>query len=234
MTGKGYTLLGAPTVIADLKVKASTDAVNTELAARLWDVAPDGNQTLVARSVYRPSGDGRQVFQLHPNGWHFAAGHVPKLELLGNDVPYVRMSNFPFKITVSNLDVRLPTHDKPGDEAGRDPGDAVPAQGRDAHGRGGQGDQGRGEGEEAQPLDDGSGRQHGVEQAREAGVEVLAAQRAELARPVAPLLDHARLAQDAEVVAASWTSSARGRSCRTGAARCRSPGSARCAAGRGR
>ena len=34
VTGKGYTLLGAPTVIADLKVKASTDAVNTELAAR--------------------------------------------------------------------------------------------------------------------------------------------------------------------------------------------------------
>ena len=114
VTGKGYTLLGAPTVIADLKVKASTDAVNTELAARLWDVAPDGNQTLVARSVYRPSGDGRQVFQLHPNGWRFAAGHVPKLELLGNDVPYVRMSNFPFKITVSNLDFRLPTHDRPG------------------------------------------------------------------------------------------------------------------------
>ena len=89
-------------------------AVNTELAARLWDVAPDGNQTLVARGLFRPTGDGRQVFQLHPNGWHFAGGHVPKLELLGNDAPYGRMSNFPFRTTVSNLDVRLPTHDKPG------------------------------------------------------------------------------------------------------------------------
>ena len=113
VAGKGYTLLGAPTVIADLRVKASTDAVNTELAARLWDVAPDGNQALVARALYRPTGDGRQVFQLHPNGWRFAGGHVPKLELLGNDTPYGRMSNFPFRITVSNLDVRLPTHDKP-------------------------------------------------------------------------------------------------------------------------
>ena len=114
VTGKGYTLMGAPTVIADLAVKTSTAAVNTELAARLWDVAPDGNQTLVARGLFRPTGDGRQVFQLHPNGWHFAGGHVPKLELLGNDAPYGRMSNFPFRTTVSNLDVRLPTHDKPG------------------------------------------------------------------------------------------------------------------------
>ena len=30
-------------------------------------------------------GPTRQVFQLHPNGWHFAAGHVAKLELLGAD-----------------------------------------------------------------------------------------------------------------------------------------------------
>ncbi len=33
-------------------------------------------------------GDGRptkQVFQLHPNGWTFAEGHVPKLELLPDD-----------------------------------------------------------------------------------------------------------------------------------------------------
>jgi len=111
--GKGYTLLGAPTVIVDLEVDASTDAVNTELAARLWDVAPDGNQTLVGRALYRPTGDGRQVFQLHPNGWHFAAGHVPKLELLGNDTPYGRPSNFPFTITVSKLDLRLPTHERP-------------------------------------------------------------------------------------------------------------------------
>jgi hypothetical protein len=101
-------------VIADREVGASTAAVNTELAARLWDVGPDGNQTLVGRALYRPTGDGRQVFQPHPNGWHFAAGHVPKLELLGNDAPYGRPSNFPFTITVSKLDLRLPTHERPG------------------------------------------------------------------------------------------------------------------------
>ena len=58
------------------------------LAARLWDVAPGGaTQTLVARALYRPRPGKHQVFQLHPNGWHFAAGHVPKLELVGSDSP---------------------------------------------------------------------------------------------------------------------------------------------------
>ena len=50
----------------------------------------------MARGVYRidsSSPDGLQVFQLHPGAWHFAAGHVPKLELLGQDSPYVRTSN---------------------------------------------------------------------------------------------------------------------------------------------
>jgi fermentation-respiration switch protein FrsA (DUF1100 family) len=111
-TGPGYTLMGAPTVIADLAFSGA-DPVDAELAARLWDVAPDGNQTLVDRALYRPSGNGRAVFQLHPNGWHFAAGHVPKLELLGNDDPYGRTSNFPFTVAVSNLDLRLPTHERP-------------------------------------------------------------------------------------------------------------------------
>ena len=66
-----------------------------EIAARLWDVNPSTNtETLVARGRLpsRQSG-GRQVFQLHPGAWHFAAGHIPKLELLGQDAPYARASN---------------------------------------------------------------------------------------------------------------------------------------------
>jgi len=113
-TGSGYTLLGAPTVIADLAVKGVGNPSHAEVAARLWDVGRGSMQTLVARALYRPRGSGRQVFQLHSNGWHFAAGHVPKLELLGDDDPYGRTSNFPFKITVSKLDFRLPAHERPG------------------------------------------------------------------------------------------------------------------------
>jgi predicted acyl esterase len=114
-TGAGYTLMGAPTVIADLKITSPVGPANTQVAARLWDVAADGSsQTLVGRALYRPTGDGRQVFQLHPNGWQFATGHTPKLELLGNDDPYGRTSNDPFSIAVSNLDLRLPVREHPG------------------------------------------------------------------------------------------------------------------------
>ncbi len=108
-TGEGYTLLGSPTVIADLGVSGA----NAQVVARLWDVAPDGMQTLVAHTVYRPRTDGRgpQPFQLHPNAWRFAGGHVPKLELLGQSAGYVRPSNGAFTVTVSALELRLPVRE---------------------------------------------------------------------------------------------------------------------------
>ncbi len=118
VTGNGYTLLGSPTVIASLGVTGQFAFV----AARLWDVDPaSGNETLVARGVYRidaSAPDGRQVFQLHPGAWHFAAGHIPKLELLGQDSPYVRTSNGQFSISVSDLQLRLPVHEAPGTAPG--------------------------------------------------------------------------------------------------------------------
>ncbi len=114
--GKGYTLLGAPTITADLHLTGSY----AYLSERLLDVNPrTKKETLVARGVYRldPSHpDGRQTFQLHPGAWRFAHGHVPVLQLLGMDEPYSRPSNFPFSIAVSNLRLRLPTHAAPGTE----------------------------------------------------------------------------------------------------------------------
>jgi dienelactone hydrolase len=113
-TGSGYTLLGSPTVIANLSVTGQYPFI----AARLWDVDPSSNtETLVARGVYRidsSAPDGLQVFQLHPGAWHFSAGHIPKLELLGQDSPYVRTSNGQFSISVSDLQLRLPVHEVPG------------------------------------------------------------------------------------------------------------------------
>jgi dienelactone hydrolase len=110
-TGAGYTLLGSPTVIATLGVSGTFPV----LAARLWDVDPASNtETLVARGLYRVTTGGAQVFQLHPGAWHFAAGHIPKLELLGQDSPYARTSNGQFSIAVTDLQLRLPVHDVPG------------------------------------------------------------------------------------------------------------------------
>jgi hypothetical protein len=108
----GYTLLGAPTIAARLEVSGEPSV--TQVAARLWDVAPDGrSQTLVGRGLYRPSGGPTDVFQLHPNGWTFAAGHVPRLELLAADPPYGRVSNQPFQIQVEGLELRLPVRERP-------------------------------------------------------------------------------------------------------------------------
>lgn len=112
--GGGFTLMGSPTVIADV----SSEGPNSQIAARLLDVAPDGQQTLVARGLYRPgvgaiAGGKREVFQLHGNGWRFEEGHVPKLELLPNDAPYGRASNGQAPVTISNLQLRLPTLEAP-------------------------------------------------------------------------------------------------------------------------
>ena len=89
----GYTLMGSPTIIADINSPGPT----SQIAARLLDVN-GSNETLVARGLYRPdintgTATTHQVFQLHPNGWKFQAGHVAKLELLPADQPYGRNSN---------------------------------------------------------------------------------------------------------------------------------------------
>ena len=114
----GYTLLGSPTVIAKFTLPGDT----SQVAARLLDVGPDGQEQLIARGLWRPESGGpvKQVFQLHANGWHFDDGHVAKLELLPADSgggqfnSYGRASNDQQDVTVSDLHLRLPVREKPG------------------------------------------------------------------------------------------------------------------------
>jgi predicted acyl esterase len=111
-----FTLMGSPTIVADI----NSPGPNSQLAARLLDVDPaSGNETLVARGLYRPEINSgtqatRQVFQLHPSGWKFETGHVAKLELLPADQPYGRNSNGQATVTVSNLELNLPVLEQPG------------------------------------------------------------------------------------------------------------------------
>jgi fermentation-respiration switch protein FrsA (DUF1100 family) len=107
MTSPGFTLLGLPTISATV----NTTGQFGELVGRLWDVLPDGSQRLISRGVYRLTDNqqGQVTFQLHGNGYQFAAGDTVKLELLGRDAPYYRASNGTFTIDVSNLTVALPT-----------------------------------------------------------------------------------------------------------------------------
>jgi hypothetical protein len=103
----GFTLLGMPTVTATVKTLGPFG----ELAARLWDVLPSGEQRLISRGVYRlgENQTGTISFQLHGNGYQFPAGDTVKLQLPGRDAPYYRASNGTFNIEVSDLTVSLPT-----------------------------------------------------------------------------------------------------------------------------
>ncbi|HEY2180133.1 MAG TPA: CocE/NonD family hydrolase [Solirubrobacteraceae bacterium] len=107
MTSPGFTLMGLPTVTATIK----TTGPFGELASRLWDVLPSGEQRLISRGIYRlnENQQGTITFQLHGNGYEFAPGDTVKLELLGRDAPYYRASNGTFSVEVSALTVSLPT-----------------------------------------------------------------------------------------------------------------------------
>ncbi len=109
--GSGFTLLGAPLVTVNIDAHGE----NAYLAARLFDVDPATNEAvLVTRGVYRVDPQhptGTVSFQLQANGWHFAAGHIPKLELLGKDATYLGASPVPFDVDVSELTLTLPIHE---------------------------------------------------------------------------------------------------------------------------
>ncbi len=115
----GFTIDGASTVIAEF----STLGANDQVIARLYDEnAPAGTQQLIGRQTYRPLnvGEGftKQTFQLHPNAWNVAAGHVVKLELLTKDSTYALNNTSPNSVQVKNLELRLPTTDAPGSAEG--------------------------------------------------------------------------------------------------------------------
>ena len=120
----GFTMIGSPTVLAEFTV-GGTDS---QIAARLVDVAPDGTERLIARQLYRPDSSGYQVFQLHPGSWKFEQGHIARLELLPKDASspaapanltnYGRPSNGQQPVTVSDLVLRLPVVEQPGQLGG--------------------------------------------------------------------------------------------------------------------
>ncbi len=111
----GATMMGSPTIVAEVE----SPSPNSEIAARLFDVSPEGEDRLIARGLYRPEGGSQQmVFQLHPQAYHVPAGDEIELELLPSDFPYGRFSNLQNNVTVSNLELRLPVMEQPGSLGG--------------------------------------------------------------------------------------------------------------------
>jgi hypothetical protein len=115
----GFTIAGASTVIAEF----STPAANDQVVARLYDVNESAKtEQLIGRQTYRPLNPGegfsKQIFQMHPQAWNVASGHVVKLELLTQDSTYARTSSSPHSVQVKNLELGLPTTDIPGSAEG--------------------------------------------------------------------------------------------------------------------
>jgi hypothetical protein len=119
----GYTIAGAPTVDATMKVNGANDQV----IARLYDYDPTGvgHQRLIARGIYRPVGVGdgptKQTFQLFPQNYKVEAGHTLKLELLSSDSPFAQNAkNTPQQdIVVTSLKLAVPVSDVDGSAGGQ-------------------------------------------------------------------------------------------------------------------
>jgi dienelactone hydrolase len=105
------TLIGSPTIRARLTITGAPPT-STELAARLFDVSPDGSKHLVARGLYRPDAGPPAVWHLHPAAWTFAPGHTIELQLLGADPPYSRPANSAFETAVSHLRLTVPVRQR--------------------------------------------------------------------------------------------------------------------------
>jgi fermentation-respiration switch protein FrsA (DUF1100 family) len=115
----GYTVMGSSTVVGEF----NTPAENDQVIARLYDVNESAKtEQLIGRAIYRPINPGggftKQTFQLHPQAWQVAEGHVLKLELLTSDSTYARNSSSPQSIGVKNLELRVPTTEAPGSDEG--------------------------------------------------------------------------------------------------------------------
>lgn len=118
----GFTLLGTPTVTADI----NSTGENDQIVARLYDYDPSGigHERLISRGVYRPNFGGgftTQTFQLMAQNYDLAAGHTVKLELLSADSPYSMTSKGIHQqpIEVKNLRLALPTKDANGAAGGQ-------------------------------------------------------------------------------------------------------------------
>lgn len=94
-----------------LSFRFDTTAPDLELNSRLWDVAPDGTQTLVDRGAYRSVGEtggAQATYELFGNAWRFAAGHTIMLEITQDDSTFLRRDNFPSTATVSGVELTIP------------------------------------------------------------------------------------------------------------------------------
>ena len=105
---RDFTLIGMPR----LELTYGATGLDIQLNSRLWDVAPDGTQTLVTRGAYRvvapEPGEQTAAYDLYGNHWRLEKGHELLLEVTGDDSSFFRRDNYPSTIQVNNVKLTLP------------------------------------------------------------------------------------------------------------------------------
>ncbi len=104
-----FTMMGVP----QWSMKYSTTAQNYWVAARMFDVAPNGSSTLVTRGVCRVSTAANperlcDVFDLWGNGWRFEKDHKIAIEITQADTPTFRRNNMQSTIAVEEAKLLVP------------------------------------------------------------------------------------------------------------------------------
>ena len=92
-----------------LTVQHTGSGTDLVLAARLYEVLPDGSQVLVDRGLRSLAGpDGPTTFDLHGNGWRFTKGDSLRLEVAQDDDPFIKSSTLASSLTISSVALELP------------------------------------------------------------------------------------------------------------------------------
>jgi predicted acyl esterase len=103
-----FTMMGIPT----WSMTFSPTGQDYWIAARMFDMAPTGQQTLVTRGVCRVSSAHPtrtcETFDLWGNGWRFENGHRVVVEVTQSDTPMFRKNNFPSSLTIEKASLRIP------------------------------------------------------------------------------------------------------------------------------
>lgn len=82
------------------------------LAARLYDVLPDGRALMVDRGVRTGvAPEETTEVLMHGNGWRFPRGHRIRVELAQDDEPYLRASDQPSTLSLRGVTLELPVRE---------------------------------------------------------------------------------------------------------------------------
>ncbi|HYI44805.1 MAG TPA: CocE/NonD family hydrolase C-terminal non-catalytic domain-containing protein [Actinomycetota bacterium] len=104
-----FTMMGIPT----WSMTYAANGTDYWVAARMFDIAPNGDQTLVTRGVCRVNTGSNpdrlcDNFDLWGNGWRFEKDHRVMVEITQGDTPMFRRNNLPSSITIEKASLRIP------------------------------------------------------------------------------------------------------------------------------